>query len=83
MSTFTSIVNVPQEVSTEELQAAGDVTLDKKTTEQLQQAHKELKVQLQTTTRSVEKKKQKDQNKGTIEKTVALQVKDLTAMSVQ
>ena len=87
MSTFTSIVNVPQEVSTEELQAAGDVTLDKKTTEQLQQAHKELKVQLQTTTRSVEKKKaklekQKDQNKGTIEKTVALQVKDLTAMSV-
>ena len=77
MPTFTSIHYV-QEVCTEELQGAGDVTLDKKTIGQLQQSHKELKVQLQTTTRSVEKKamleKQKEQNKGTAEKTASLQV---------
>ena len=77
LPTFTSIVYV-QEVCTEELQAAGHVTLDKQTLEQLQQSHKGLKVQLQTTTRSVEKKamleKQKEQNKGTVEKTASLQV---------
>ena len=68
-----------QEVSTVELQAAGDVTLDKKTIEQLKQAHKELKVQLQTANRTLERKKamlekQKEQNKETVEKTAALQV---------
>ena len=78
LPTFTSIVYV-QEVCTEELQAAGHVTLDKQTLEQLQQSHKGLKVQLQTTTRSVEKKKamlekQKEQNKGIVEKTASLQV---------
>ena len=78
LPTFTSIVYV-QEVRTEELQAAGHVTLDKQKLEQLQQSHKGLKVQLQTTTRSVEKKKamlekQKEQNKGTVEKTASLQV---------
>ena len=81
MPTFTSIHYV-QEVCTEELQVAGDVTLDKKTIGQLQQSHKELKVQLQTTTRSVEKKKamlekQKEQNKGTAEKTASLQVRNI------
>ena len=78
MPTLTNIVNV-QEVGTEELQAAGDVTLDKKTIEQLYQAHKELKFQLQTTSRVAEKKKamlkkQKEQNKGAMEKTASLQV---------
>ena len=69
-----------QEVCTEELQAAGDVTLDKETIEQLQQAHKELKIQLQTANRTLERKKamlekQKEQNKETVEKTAALQVR--------
>ena len=44
-------------VCTEELQAAGDVTLDKETIEQLRQAHKELKIQLQTENRTLEGKK--------------------------
>ena len=65
-----------------ELQAAGDVTLDKETIEQLQQAHKELKVQLQTANRTLERKKamlekQKEQNKGTVKKTAALQVRNV------
>ena len=77
MPTSTNIVYV-QEVSTEELQAALDVTIDKKAIEQLHQAHKELKIQLQTTSRVAEKKKamlkkQKEQNKGTI-KAASLQV---------
>ena len=46
-----------QEVCTEELQAAGDVTLDKETIEQLQQAHKQLKIQLLTANRTLEGKK--------------------------
>ena len=46
-----------QEVCTEELQAAGDVTLDKETIEQLQQAQKELKIQLLTANRTLEGKK--------------------------
>ena len=75
-----------QEVSTEELQAAGDVTLDKKTIEQLKQAHKELKVQLQTANRTLERKKamlekQKEQNKETVEKTAALQVSNVHCTS--
>ena len=75
-----------QEVSTEELQAAGDVTLDKKTIEQLKQAHKELKVQLQTANRTLERKKamlekQKEQNKETVEKTAALQVSNVHSTS--
>ena len=75
-----------QEVSTEQLQATGDVTLDKETIEQLQQAHKLLKVQLQTATRSLEKKKamlekQKEQNKETVEKTAALQVRFINQLN--
>ena len=75
-----------QEVSTVELQAAGDVTLDKKTIEQLKQAHKELKVQLQTANRTLERKKamlekQKEQNKETVEKTAALQVSNVHCTS--
>ena len=71
-----------QEVCTEELQAAGDVTLDKETIEQLQQAHKQLKIQLQTANRTLERKKamlekQKEQNKETVEKTAALQVRKI------
>ena len=59
---FCSIAHVQyammlQEVCTEELQAAGDVTLDKETMEQLQQAHKELKIQLQTAVKTLERKK--------------------------
>ena len=46
-----------QEVCTEKLQTAGDVTLDKETIEQLQQAHKELKIQLQTAVKTLERKK--------------------------
>ena len=66
-----------QEVCTEELQAAGDVTLDKETIEQLQQAHKQLKIQLQTANRTLERKKamlekQKEKNKGTVGKTQLL-----------
>ena len=69
-----------------ELQAAGDVTLDKKTIEQLKQAHKELKVQLQTANRTLERKKamlekQKEQNKETVEKTAALQVSNVHCTS--
>ena len=69
-----------------ELQAAGDVTLDKKTIEQLKQAHKELKVQLQTANRTLERKKamlekQKEQNKETVEKTAALQVSNVHSAS--
>ena len=72
--------DIIQEVCTEELQAAGDVTLDKETIEQLQQAHKELKIQLQSANRTLERKKamlekQKEQNKETVEKTAALQVR--------
>ena len=74
LPTFTSIVYV-QEVCTEELQAAGHVTLDKQTLEQLQQSHKGLKVQLQTTTKKKAMlEKQKEQNKGIVEKTASLQV---------
>ena len=62
-----------QEVCTEELQAAGDVTLDKETIEQLQHAHKQLKIHLQTSNRMLERKKaivekQKGQNNGTGER---------------
>ena len=69
-----------QEVCTEELQATGDVTLDKETIEQLQQAHKQLKIELLTTNRTLEGKKamsekQEEWNKGTVAKTSALQIK--------
>ena len=72
-----------QEVCTEELQAAGDVTLDKETIEQLQQAHKELKIQLQTANRLLKRnkailEKQKEQNNGTGEKIAALQVRSIS-----
>ena len=74
-----------QELSTEELQTAAatdddHVTLDKQTIEQLRQAHKQLKVELQTVTRSGEKKKAKlekerEQKQKAIKKTAALQVR--------
>ena len=81
MHTLGWFVNTTQEVTTEELEAAGDVTLDDQTIEQLQQAHKELKIQLQTETRLLEKKKvmleKQKKNQGTLEKTTALQVRNL------